>query len=51
MARREQLRLAVSASSPNGADGVDDVPRRELPGAGRLGITGVASAQRAAFRE
>ncbi len=51
MARGEQLRLAVSATSPNGADGVNHVPRSKPSGARRLGVTGVAAAQQAALRE
>jgi hypothetical protein len=51
MARGEQLRLAVSTSSPNGADGMNDVLRSKPSGGGRLGITGVAAAQHAALRE
>jgi hypothetical protein len=48
---RGELRLAVSATSPNGADGVNDVPRSEPSGARRLGVTGLAAAQQAALRE
>ena len=51
MARGEQLRLAVSATSPNGADGVNHVPRSKPSGARRLGVAGVAAAQQAALRE
>jgi hypothetical protein len=49
MAAAEQLRLAVLAALPDGADGVDDVLDRQPAGAGDLRVAGVAAAQRAAL--
>src|SRR5215469_12158176 len=48
---REQLVLAAHPTSPNRADGVDDVLRRQPKAARNLRRTGVAAAERSAFGE
>src|SRR5581483_7343496 len=49
--RGEQLVLVVPAAAPDGADGVDDVPRRQPAGGRRLRVAGVATAELAALGE
>jgi hypothetical protein len=51
VARLEQLRLAGSATPPDGTDGVDDPARRQIPGGRRLRISRLASAETAALLE
>ena len=47
----EQLRLAVIAAVPDGADGVDDVFAGKRIRAGELCLTGLAAAEPQALRE
>jgi hypothetical protein len=51
MTRGQQLGFVVRTASPDGPDGVNDVPRSKPSGARRLGVTGVATTQQAALRE
>ena len=49
VACREQFILVVMAVVPDGADGVDDVPRREIVALGNPGLAGRTTAERLAF--
>ena len=51
VAGRQLLGLALASAPPHRSDGVDDPASRQPVAAGRLGITGVTSAQRAALLE
>lgn len=51
IARGQRGVLAMAATVPDRADGVDHMPRRQPVAAGDPGIPGVAAAERAAFGE